>query len=170
MESKMNRRSIILIIIWVLIIFSFSLQSGYSSNAGSSEVKDTLAPIVHRLDIKVQPLGAYLMQIYHDKNVTPGAFLFRKVAHLTEYLILGIIVMLSIKPYRQKIKRLWLLAILIGPSVSLIDELIIQAYLSSGRTASLYDVAIDSSGFLIGTALICLMHQIRRKTHLFEYK
>jgi VanZ family protein len=162
-EVKMNRKSIILIILWIAVIFSFSLQSGHSSNTKSLEVKNALAPIAHELGIKAQPVGTFLMRIYHEKNITPGAFLFRKIAHMTEYMILGIIVMLTIIPHRQKSKRLWIITIMIGPLVALIDELIIQAFISRGRTSSLYDVVIDSAGYFIGVTLILFISLIRKK-------
>ena len=159
----MNRKSIILIILWIAVIFSFSLQSGYSSNTKSLEIKNGLAPIVHTLGINIHPISAFLMRIYHEKNITPGAFLFRKVAHLTEYLILGIIVMFTIAPYRQRSKRLWSFTFMIGPLIALIDELIIQAFFSKGRTSSLYDVVIDSAGYFIGVALIFSISLIIKK-------
>jgi len=162
-EVKMNRKSIILIILWIVVIFSFSLQSGHSSNTKSLEIKNTLAPIAHELGIKTQPVGIILMRIYHEKNITLGAFLFRKVAHLTEYMILGFIVMLTIKPYRQRAKKLWLMTAMVGLLVALFDELVIQAFISRGRTSSLYDVVIDSAGYFIGVTLIFFISLIRKK-------
>lgn len=116
----MNRKFTILIILWIAVIFSFSLQSGLSSNTKSLNVKNTLSPIVHDLGIDIKPLGTILMQIYHEKNITFGAFLIRKVTHFTENMILRFIVMLSVKPYKQRMKLLWFITIILGPLVALI--------------------------------------------------
>ena len=75
-----NKKTIIFIIIWIAVIFSFSLQSGKSSNLRSSEIKNTLAPIVHSVGIKTQTIGNLLIKIYHDKNVTPGELLSKNCA------------------------------------------------------------------------------------------
>jgi len=86
-------------------------------------------------------------------------------------MILGIIAMLTIKPYRQRSKKLLPFTIMIGPLVALLDELIVQAFISRGRTSSLYDVVIDSAGYFIGVTLIFFISLIRKKLiHLIPNK
>lgn len=162
----MKRKSILIIAIWVLIIFSFSLQSGMNSTSSSTRLKDDFAPIVHALHLDYKPIGMFLIHLYHDYNLTPGTLLVRKVAHLTEYMVLGLIVSLVLKPYRQKKRAVWLFTLLTGPIVSVCDEFIVQQFISHGRTPSPFDVCVDSLGFLLGTAIIFCCHKL--SSHFFR--
>ena len=57
---------------------------------------------------------------------------------------------------------------MVGLLVALFDELVIQAYISRGRTASIYDVVVDFTGYLIGTAIIFIISLIRKKIYTFN--
>lgn len=163
MKFTMKRRWLLLPLLWVIVIFSFSLQSGRDSNKNSMHLKNQVAPIVHDLKINYSPLGTFLIDIYHEKNIAPGAFLIRKAAHFTEYLIFGIIIMLTLKPRHPGTLKNWEKALLAGLAVAAADELIIQGFLSSGRTPRPMDICIDMMGFLCGIGIMTAMKGIRRK-------
>jgi VanZ family protein len=75
--------------------------------------------------------------------------ILRKGAHVTEYAILGLLLLRAVG--RE------LPALLIGVAYAITDE--VHQHFVSGRHSSPIDVAIDSTGVLIG---ILLFHRARR--------
>ena len=89
-----------------------------------------------------------------------GHFLLRKVAHFTEYAVLGLITALLFDSFKIDNAKQYLCAAVIGVSVPLIDETI---QIFSGRGPALADVWIDISGFALGAAVTFLVICKRRK-------
>ncbi len=81
----------------------------------------------------------------------PGNAVMRKLAHVTEFTVLGIILAIIIKGM-MRVSCGWVL--LAGMSTALIDETI-QLFTGS-RTSSVKDVWIDMSGFCTGVIVIML--------------
>ena len=82
----------------------------------------------------------------------------RRLAHLTEYTTLGMVlsgfsVLVSRRPH-----KVWVL--LIGISVAAIDEYI-QLF-SGGRTSTWHDVVLDGVGCMIGIVLVMVIRGVKR--------
>ena len=76
-------------------------------------------------------------------------FVFRKLAHLGEFLILAVLLFRAIKFHsREKVWKIFLLVLFLGFLYAALDEFH-QLYVP-GREGSLIDVLIDSSGVLLG--------------------
>jgi len=80
-------------------------------------------------------------------------FLVRKLAHLSEYAVLALLILRAIRRSRYSASPLWSwrsagLALLIAAAYAATDEWH-QSFIP-GRTAAVTDVLIDSSGALIG--------------------
>jgi VanZ family protein len=119
---------LILALLWTLVIFAFSLQSGDESIVSSNIILDLLAMI---LPILKDP--DYL-------NI--AVLIIRKTAHFTEYFILAYFYTKASSETKQdKI-------ILLGYLIPIIDEGI-QLF-SPGRASSPVDMLIDMSGYLSG--------------------
>jgi VanZ family protein len=119
---------LILAVLWTLVIFAFSLQSGDESIVSSNIILDLLAMI---LPILKDP--DYL-------NI--AVLIIRKTAHFTEYFILAYFYTKASSETKQdKI-------ILLGYLIPIIDEGI-QLF-SPGRASSPVDMLIDMSGYLSG--------------------
>ena len=86
-------------------------------------------------------------------------FPIRKLAHATEYTILGILMSLFFFSWNRK--RYGLYGSLWGILYAITDELH-QAFVP-GRSCQMTDVAIDSLGCLFGCTVIALFMSIRRK-------
>ena len=137
-----------LFILWIAIIFSFSLRPGNISHKQSTTVKSELTAITdhHAANISLY-LKDIFNNIYKNKEKINSNGVVRKLAHITEYFILGLISASIINLLFLQRKKYWLIFILVGPIIALIDEKIIQKYLTVGRTSSFTDVAIDCFGF-----------------------
>lgn len=111
-----------------------------------------------------RPLILWIFPNLSEERVAAIHFLTRKVAHFSEYAVLGI---LSARAFASSandfIQRHWLrVALLLIVCFALLDEFH-QSFVPS-RTGSIYDSAIDVAGGL--TALLVFHHWQRRRRAL----
>lgn len=129
----------ILLIIWMIIIFIFSSMNADNSNGKSKgiikSIVVTTTNILH-IDITDKKIDS----IVKDLN-----YPVRKCAHVTEYLILGILLMECI--YTKNNNKLIYLIIGIIFLYACTDEFH-QSF--TGRTSKFLDVIIDSLGGCLG--------------------
>lgn len=152
------------VVLFALAILSFSLRSGTSSNTQSEEIAHAFAALAHKLGI-VHPNLRFLTLLYPEHEGNLANLLVRKLAHLSEYAIFGVICTLSFRRIPNRAAAVFL-NIAAGPLLALADEKFVQAYLSVGRTSSFRDVIVDSAGFFIGTAVTLLIrHALDAKRH-----
>lgn len=121
--------SIILVILWMLLIFSMSSFNGTESNNQSGFIVNIISNILN------------------INNLENLSFIIRKIAHFTEYLILGILVANMIKQYNKK----WYITIIICILYATSDEF--HQILTPGRTFKIFDIIIDSFGSITGLIL-----------------
>lgn len=117
----------------VAFIFSNSMQPA----AQSSEVSGGLLETVNRL---LSLIGMSMSE-----------HLLRKLAHLTEFALLGVCLILTTRAYTDHVLQHITTPLFAGLAVPVLDETI-QMF-SVGRSAEVKDVLIDFSGVLIGMAL-----------------
>lgn len=129
---------LLLIILWLLVIFIFSNQDGTTSTALTNDV-----------------LEKYLFFIDSDVFF----IIIRKIAHITEYLILGILVFGFVNEF--KIDRKIIISLLICLIFSSLDEF--HQLFIPGRTGKILDVFIDMIGVLLGIGVVSLVHKDLRK-------
>ena len=126
----------ILLIIWMLVIFLFSNQTASKSQSASDKVASDIVDVVEvvtKNDIK---------ESKKESIIENTRFIVRKTAHFTLYFILGIIVYLLLTSYNVKMPILY--SILFCLLYACSDE--IHQLFSSGRTAKVMDVCIDTFG------------------------
>ena len=143
-------------ILWLLFIFSNSLDTGVESDQKSSSVTQFINNVLHAIGIK---------------GDIPHATV-RKLAHFGEFAILAVFVSITLLLFPKKLPTLH--CAIFCPVICLVcaylDETI-QIF-SAGRGAQLSDVAIDTFGAICGTAGIMLLYFIiikitkRTKKHL----
>ena len=139
-------------ILWLLFIFSNSLDNGIESDQKSSGVTEIINNVLHALGFK---------------GDVPHIFV-RKLAHFTEFAILAVFVCPVIVFAPKKLTPL------LSPPICLVcamlDELL-QNF-SVGRGPQLSDVGIDTFGAICGTAafmaLYFLIIVITKKKELKE--
>ena len=128
----MKKISIILVIIWMIVIFIFSNASGELSNLQSEGIVAKLALLIH-----------------YTGDINILRVVVRKIAHFTEYLILGILVINACR--YNGIKNIIKLSILICILYASLDE--IHQLFIQGRAGKVLDICIDTIGSVSGIYL-----------------
>lgn len=130
---------LILVILWMGIIFTFSSDNADKSTSKSDGVIINVYKVFHKGNIsnkeKQQIINKYVFPV-------------RKAAHFTEYLILGVLIISLISEYKTLEIKYLLLAIMLCMLYAISDE--IHQIFISGRTAKILDVFIDTLGSTTG--------------------
>ena len=130
----MNRKKILAwscFLLWRLLIFLFSSQSGADSSQLSGGIIEFLEDLTHI------PLSNEIC-----------SFMIRKLAHFTEYMVLGILTMNLWKQYGKLNKKQLFVIILFCIFYAITDEF--HQMFIENRSGNLWDMTIDSLGSLFG--------------------
>ena len=138
---------LILLGLTFISIFNFSNQDGQTSGGISRKVA--------RKIVDVFPYTKNLSEKTKNKIVEKTQPIIRKGAHLSIYTLVGIFIMSFISTYKIHLKYKFLISILVGLVYASSDE-IHQSFIP-GRTASIIDVGIDTSGVLLGIILVLII-------------
>ena len=138
--------SIVSLILWMIVIFSFSSADANKSTGTSDKVITTMIEIKDKITNNETPNNE------KEIIVKNSSFYIRKIAHITEYLILGFLMFNLLKQY--SVTNIYY-AIGLSILYSCTDEF--HQLFISGRSGSIRDVLIDSIGILIGTYLYKLL-------------
>ena len=147
MERKWVRILLCIAVIAVCVmIFLFSAQSGEESADTSGKVVDFLIALFVK--------GYQLLDAIRQREIYEIASLIvRKLAHFSEFALLGFLLRLLMRSYRVKAGTGW--AWLATTLYAMTDEL--HQMFSEARGASLVDVGIDSLGAATGAAVASLL-------------
>lgn len=135
---------IVLTFIWMLMIFLFSAQTADESSQMSMGIGDAVGQVF---------VDEYESWPEEKKLsfVESVEFPIRKMAHATEYTLLGFLLMGALN-YRKK----W--AAVIGILYAASDEF--HQLFVPGRSGQITDVLIDSVGVILGILMFCLCRRI----------
>lgn len=140
------------ILLWIAVfavcgmIFFFSAQNGEDSADTSGKVVDWLIGLVVK--------GYELLDAIRQREIYETAsLLVRKLAHFSEFALLGFLVRLLMHSYRVRFGWGW--AWLASTLYACTDEL--HQMFSDARGPSLKDVGIDSLGAAAGIGVACLL-------------
>ena len=129
---------LLLIVIWLLVIFLFSNQDGSTSTSLTNGI-----------------LEKYLFFVDSDIFF----MIIRKMAHITEYFILGILVLNFINEF--KIDKKIVVSILICFILASFDEF--HQLFIPDRTGCLLDVFIDMIGASLGILILSLIKNHKKQ-------
>ena len=130
----------------MIVIFSFSSADANKSTGTSDKVITTMIEIKDKITNNETPNNE------KEIIVKNSSFYIRKIAHITEYLILGFLMFNLLKQY--SVTNIYY-AIGLSILYSCTDEF--HQLFISGRSGSIRDILIDSIGILIGTYLYKLL-------------
>ena len=91
----------ILLIIWMIVIYTFSNQSAVQSQSVSDNFMKKI------IEIYTQMVQKDISMSQKNKIVKKNSFFLRKCAHFSEYFILGIIVFLNLNAYHCNRKLIY---------------------------------------------------------------
>ena len=145
---------LLLTLLWVAVIFSFSLQPATTSSEVSRGVGEwlveTFAPF---LSERLEAMPVEQLEFLHT--------LLRKAGHFSEFFVLGVLAMLSV--LQTKVRYRLLSALSFCALVAAVDEAI-QLFVS-GRSGQVTDVVLDSVGALCGIVVfVCVRKIFVKKT------
>ena len=127
----MKKLSILLVIIWMIVIFTFSNADGVKSSNQSDGIVNYITRLIH-----------------YEGDPTNIKIIVRKCAHLTEYFILGI---LTFNACKYNGKNTLYLPILICILYACSDEL--HQLFVAKRACSILDILLDSLGASLAVIL-----------------
>ena len=158
--KKENRRKLIistimllLIIAWMILIFQFSCMNSKDSDKASSETVATIIENSLRVTNKIGATHSYSTHndiLNASKVLNP---LMRKVAHFSEYFILGVLIIIFLNYVIENKKYIivFLISFVICALYATSDEF--HQVFISGRAGQAVDVCIDTLGALTGIVL-----------------
>lgn len=138
--------SFIVLILWMIVIFSFSSADANKSTGTSDKVITTMIEIKDKITNNETPNNE------KEIIVKNSSFYIRKIAHITEYLILGFLMFNLLNQY--SVTNIYY-AIGLSILYSCTDEF--HQLFINGRSGSIRDILIDFIGILIGTYLYKLL-------------
>lgn len=133
---KSNKLSIVLVLIWASLIFIMSSFDATDSSNQSNFIVNIISNILN------------------IENARLLSLIIRKLAHFTEYLILGFLTINMLN--KNDISKKYLLSILICIIYATSDE--IHQIFVPGRACQIRDILIDSIGSITGVYLYKLIN------------
>lgn len=134
--------NLLLLIGWMGFIFYMSNKPAEISNGHSDFVLNLFSSV-----------GLDLNSVFGNFSIT----IIRKGAHVTEYLILFLLLYNYLKDYFRN-KKLYIMCFIIVVAYACTDEF--HQIFVSGRAGRITDVIIDSTGTIIGTLIIYLKNKL----------
>lgn len=143
---------LLLVISWMGLIFSFSSDTGVDSTKKSDGfVIRTVEAI----------LGKELSMAEKEKWTTYLEVPVRKGAHFSEYLILGVLVVINLFEYIQDKRKAALISFLISFLYACSDE--VHQLFVAGRSGQLSDVLLDTIGAVVGILIVVIVVRMWKK-------
>ena len=153
LKDKRKRRIFIswtVVVLYLALIFYFSSQDGTESHKVSAGLLQYLKVLALVLPEYVQN---YLIKYLINGNGNLE-FLLRKVAHFTEYFILSFIFYRAMIVSGSRIKKSIIVTSIFCFLYAVSDE--IHQLFVPGRVFAVRDIIIDTSGALLGMAIVGL--------------
>lgn len=143
MKTRKSRLWTVAVIAYILFIFSNSMKPAGLSSADSGTVLELVRNICASVSIDSGMITEHII---------------RKLAHFSEYTLLGIFLFSCLDSYELGRESRGMLQIILGFSVPFTDETI-QLFVA-GRSGQISDVWLDCAGVVFGTLICWAMVQI----------
>lgn len=134
-----------LLIFWMVIIFLFSARPADVSTQDSHFIGNLVAGLVQQWE---QVDWQEAQQQVFVENID---FYVRKAAHMTEYAILGALLMNCLRVFGMQWRRAGRYALAMGILYAASDEF--HQYFVPGRACQVRDVVIDGIGLVLGMGI-----------------
>jgi len=146
-KTKIKIFNIILIIIWMISIFTFSGQQGTESGNTSRQFTVAIIKMMTGKSLELE-----------DPFVAGIQLFIRKMAHFTIYAIGGFLIMNYAYSFEKNMKQKILYCTVFGGCYAMTDEL--HQFFVPGRSASILDVVIDTTGVFVGVIVYVALRKI----------
>jgi VanZ family protein len=136
----------IAVLLWMLLIFYLSSQPAVTSSELSMGITEKVVEQVARAGNDF------------DINIDQADEFVRKNAHFFLYLLLGVLILNTVRNGGRTLFAASIFAILLSVVYAITDE--VHQLFVPGRGAQLQDVGIDTAGAVIGVLLYILMAKV----------
>lgn len=144
---------ILIALSWMGVIFYFSHQNGSTSSSMSNRVTQTVVRVF-------MPNFSNLTPQEQTSILKDTSFVIRKLAHYSEYAVLGLFLFAAVYVFSQNQKVVFLVSGTLGILYAISDEFH-QSFVS-GRAPMIKDVLIDSIGLLTVLFLLGIIWNIKK--------
>ena len=145
---------LLILIAWMSLIFFFSAQPQLESE----ETSNLVAELIYRIYALIMAGSAHLGQSeFMALYIQP----IRKLAHFSEFMILGILVYINVLEYRKD--KLFTASLVISILYAMSDEF--HQLFVENRYCSIKDILIDSAGAILGITICHLINKRWKKSH-----
>ena len=134
--------SIILVLLWLSVVYGMSSFDATASQSQSNIIVNIINELFNISDIN---------------TINTISFIIRKIAHFSEYFILGMLMYNMMHNFNKK----YYIAMIICILCASLDELY-QSFIP-GRSSKILDVIIDSSGAILGVYSLYLFLKYKHK-------
>ena len=142
---------IILIVIWMTVVFTFSNEGGTKSSNTSRKVTEVIVQTISDKSIDE-----------NEQLIEKTDKIVRKLAHYKIYTIGGILIFSYVNTIDKSKKEKILYSIAFGACYAVTDE--IHQFFVSGRSARIFDVGIDTLGVITGIGIYLVIIKIIKTT------
>lgn len=144
----------IAVVLWMALIFSFSMETAAESSASSGGF---IRSLLETFD------NDFLTLSYDDQHakIESLSYIVRKSAHFCIFGMLGILVTSAVSTYGLSLKKTSLFSLGICALYAVSDE--IHQYFVPGRACMLRDMLIDTCGAACGIAAVSFLIYVVRK-------
>ncbi len=147
---------LILVILWLFIIFSFSAQKGEDSSSLSNGILIKIAEFIN---------GEKLSLVEKENVIDNYSIYIRKFAHFFVYFILGILVFNFLKEFFFITPKTIIYTVLFCLIYAGTDE--IHQMFVSDRLASIIDVLIDTFSSFLSSVILFVFYK-KKKKHIIN--
>lgn len=149
-KNKKQILYFVLIIIWMIIVFTFSNEPAEISSKQSGGITERVVHAITKDNKRIT-------QTQRDQIET----IIRKCAHFVLYLIGGILTTNFIGTTKVQDKHIIIYAIAFCFAYAITDE--VHQLFVPGRSGEIRDVIIDTAGAITGTMLFWMLRKIVRR-------
>lgn len=146
--------ALILLVLNIFFIFSFSGESASESTKTSKQVTRTILELTYP-DFKTLPSEK------QDEMVANLHNYFRTIAHFLEFCALGFLLAFNFALWDIKIKKRTIFSIALASLFAIGDE--IHQFFVPGRSFQISDILIDSLGATLGAFVLNIANKIIKK-------
>lgn len=150
---------LILVFLWTLVIFFFSNSNSNETTNQSQSVTKTIITYSIKISNAIHITNIDMNEENINNIINNFHPIIRKCAHISEYFILAILVLIMIKD--TKLNYFYTFTILFCIFIALLDES--HQLFVDGRSGSIIDVLIDTSGSLLYLLINRGYHLINKK-------
>ena len=139
------------VLFWMFLILSFSSDTADVSDRKSGAILEKVEPVIETVEesIHVELLDKSKLHFYVRKN-----------AHMFNYFMLAVLIILALKASGVNGHRRYLLAYIVATLFSMLDEYY-QTHIP-GRSGEVRDVFVDNVGVLVG--LIAVVFLLKKES------